>query len=66
MAGNFKSNAQTYEPQLLNKGKLLRGPLSTMDSVLALHPAAPGWITGIPKNFSEFLMLPRLINGAAA
>ena len=36
------------------------GPLSTMDSVLALHPAAPGLIPGIPKNFSEFLMLPRL------
>ena len=26
--------------------------LSTMDSVLALHPAAPGLILGVPKNFS--------------
>ena len=25
---------------------------STMDSVLALHPAAPGSILGVPKNFS--------------
>ena len=32
----------------------------TMDSILALHPAAPGWIPGIPK------MLPKLIDGAAA
>ena len=38
----------------------------TMDSVLASHPAAQGLIPSIPKNFSEFLMLPRLIDGAAA
>ena len=37
-----------------------------MDSVLASHPAAPVLIPVVPKNFSEFLMLPRLINGAAA
>ena len=37
-----------------------------MDSVLALHPAAPNSIPGVPNNFSEFLMLPRLIDGAAA
>ena len=37
-----------------------------MDSILALHPAAPGSIPGVHKNFSEFLMLPRLIDGAAA
>ena len=37
---------------------------STMDSILALHPAAPGLILGFPKNFSEFLMLPRLIKGS--
>ena len=37
-----------------------------MDCILALHPAAPGLIPGIPKNFSEFFMLPRLINGASA
>ena len=37
-----------------------------MDSVLTQHPADPGSIPGVPKNFSEFLMLPRLIDGAAA
>ena len=37
-----------------------------MDSVLALHSAALGLIPSVPKNFSEFLMLPRLINGDAA
>ena len=37
-----------------------------MDSVLALHPAAPNSIPGVPKIFSEFLMLSRLIDGAAA
>ena len=42
------------------------GAHSTMDSVLALHPVALVLIPGIPKNFSEFLILPRLINGAAA
>ena len=44
----------------------LGGPRSTMDSILALHPAAPGWFPRVPKNFSEFLMLPRLIDSAAA
>ena len=29
-----------------------RGPHSTMDSVLALHPAAPGLIPGVNKNVS--------------
>ena len=43
-----------------------RGSNSAMDSIPALHPAAPGSIPGVPKNFSEFLMLLRLINGAAA
>ena len=42
------------------------GDHSTMDSVLASHPAALGSIHGVPKNFSEFLMLARLINSAAA
>ena len=42
------------------------GPHRTRDSILALHPVAPGSIPGIPKNFSEFLMLPRLIHGASA
>ena len=42
------------------------GAQSTMDSVFASHPATPGLIPGIPKNFSEFLMLPWLINSAAA
>ena len=37
-----------------------------MDSVLALHSVALGSIPGVPKNFSEFLLLPRLIDGAAA
>ena len=35
-----------------------------MDSILASHPAALGLIPGVPKYFSEFLMFPRLINGA--
>ena len=42
------------------------GPHSKIDSILALHPAAPGMIPGSPKNISEFLMLPRLIDGATA
>ena len=42
------------------------GPQSTMDSVVASHPVAPVLIPGVPKNFSEFLMLLRLIDGAAA
>ena len=42
------------------------GEHRTLDSLLDLHHAAPGSIPGIPKNFSEFLMVPRLINGAAA
>ena len=41
--------------------------MSRVDSILALHPAAPGSIPGVLKNFSEeFLMFPRLIDGAAA
>ena len=40
-------------------------PHSTMDSILASHPASQGSIPGIPKIFSELLMLPRLINSAA-
>ena len=39
---------------------------STTDIILASHPGAPGSIPGVLKNFSEFLMLPRLIAGAAA
>ena len=38
------------------------GAHSTMDSVLALNPGSLGSIPAVPKNFSEFLMLPRLIN----
>ena len=30
-----------------------RGAHGTMDSVLALHPAAPGSIPGIPEVFTE-------------
>ena len=30
----------------------LGGPHSTMDSILALHPVAPGLILNVPKNFS--------------
>ena len=37
-----------------------------IDSIFALHPAAPVSIPSVPMNFSEFLMLPRLIDGAAA
>ena len=43
-----------------------RGPHITMDSVLASHPEAQGSIPVVPNNFSEFLMLLRLIDGAAA
>ena len=39
---------------------------STVDGILASHPATPGSIPGAPKNFSESLMLLRLIDGAAA
>ena len=40
-------------PEKANKGKCMGGggPHSTMDSVLALHPAAPGSILGVPKDF---------------
>ena len=38
------------------------GPLSTMDPVLALHPAAPGSILRVPKNNS---MLQRFIDDPA-
>ena len=31
----------------------------------ACHPAAPGSILGVPKNFSKFLMLLRLIDSAS-
>ena len=31
----------------------LGGPHSTIDSVLALHPAAPGLNPGVPEFFSE-------------
>ena len=44
-------------------GRLHNG---TMDSALAFHPAAPDSIPGVPVNFYEFLMLQRLIDGAAA
>ena len=54
----------------------LGGPHSTMDSVLASHPAAPGSILGIPKDlFISYgsliprevwsLMLLRLIDGSS-
>ena len=50
------------------------GPHSTLDIILASHPAAPGSNPGIPEFFSEkyffpekkLLMLPRLIDSAAA
>ena len=31
------------------------GPRSTVDSILASRPAAPGSILGVPKIFSEIL-----------
>ena len=37
----------------LNKLKEGEGAHSTMDGVLALHPAAPGLILGVPKKFSS-------------
>ena len=33
------------------------GAHSTMDSILALYPAAPGSILGVPKIFSDFIFL---------
>ena len=46
------------------------GAHSTMDTVLAWHPAAPGLILRIPKSFSDNLernnsMLQRRIDGPA-
>ena len=35
------------------KSGLGGGPNSTVDSILASHPAAPGLILGIPKIFSD-------------
>ena len=32
------------------------GPHSTMDSILALPPAAPGSILGVPKIFSDKIL----------
>ena len=42
-----------------------RGAALHRGSVLAFHPAAPGSVLGVPKNFSEFLMLLRLVNGTS-
>ena len=49
----------TITPELLsvtlNRATKLnskRGPRSKMESVLASHSAAPGWILEVPKNFS--------------
>ena len=81
--GAILSNVQMYpnsnkefeeEREKTKETLALEGSLSTIDSFLALHPAAPGLIPGIPKNFFEelfpknysFMMLPRLIDSAAA
>ena len=42
----------------------LGGPRSTMDSVLASHPAAPGSIFGVPEVYL-LLMSPRFIDSSA-
>ena len=45
------------------------GPHSTMNRVLASHPAAPGLNPGVPEMFSEkriLSILPRSIEGTAA
>ena len=57
-----------YPSSKCTDGGNLEGPHSRMDNILLsiLHPAASGLIPGVPKNFSEFLILLRLINGAAA
>ena len=55
-----------YPSSKCKDGGNLEGPHSRIDSILALHPVAWGLILGVPKNFSELLMLLRLINGAAA
>ena len=61
----------SYEDEKVNRADLTyqrkhSEGARTMDSTLALHPAAPGLFPGVPNYFFEFLMLPRLINGAAA
>ena len=37
------------------------GPHSTVDSILASHPAAPGSILGVPKIFSEIISLGKFL-----
>ena len=44
---------------------LVGWPHSTMDSGLTSHPEVPGSIPGVSKNFSEFLILPGLIDTTA-
>ena len=47
---SFFEGTSSFESIYLNI-KAKRGPHRTMDSILASHPAAPGLILGISKNF---------------
>ena len=49
----YKYKILLIDLPIQNLGCLFGGPHSTMDSVLASHPAAPGWNPGIPKVLSE-------------
>ena len=49
---------QRHSEAFLNKSKQKHvldvwGPHGTMESILASHPAAPGSILGVPKQFSS-------------
>ena len=68
-----------FEPLRQLKIQFKCGPHSTMDSILVLHPVAPGPIPGAPEVFSDKFfregknccdekgsMLLRLIGSAAA
>ena len=41
-----------FEASLTKSLHYLGGPHSTLDSLLALHPAAPGSILGLPKKIT--------------
>ena len=45
-----------------DKVPVLGGPHSTVDSILASHPAAPGSILGVPKIFSEIISLGKILD----
>ena len=64
----FQFTAFYPTPESPSKIGLGWGPYSTMDSILASHPAALGSNPGIPKKISDkkLSMLPRLVDNVAA